>query len=251
MVLVITGMHRSGTSLTASLFQKLGIHIGGELVPPDRHNPKGYFEDIDFLEFQRKVLQECCDRNDPGWHDWGWTVNETLNPQLFDRYETRARELILRRNYMQKNWGWKDPRTTLMLNFWDKLIPDARYLLVFRYPWDVASSIRRLNAPIFTEHPEYILPIWRYYNQHLLNFYQRNPDKCILFCVNQLDRFGDLVNLCRRKFNLPIDDGNVEEIKQTTYDRELFHQLPIAEQKADEKTIAILESLRAKADISP
>ena len=33
-VLIITGIHRSGTSLTASLFQSVGVNIGEKLVGP-------------------------------------------------------------------------------------------------------------------------------------------------------------------------------------------------------------------------
>ncbi len=223
--------------------------MGGNLVPADRHNPRGYFEDVDFLEFQRHVLQECCDPNDPGWHDWGWTVHETLNPQLFDRYRTEAEKLLQKVANSNKPWGWKDPRTTLMLDFWHDLIPHARYLFVFRYPWDVADSIKRLNAPIFTEHPEYILPIWCYYNQKLIDFYQQHPDKCILFCVNHLDRFGELVRLCQTKLNLSLPGlENVDQIMQATYDRDLFHQLTDP-QIRDSKTQLILAQLQGFADI--
>ncbi|PLS69389.1 MAG: sulfotransferase family protein [Cyanobacteria bacterium M5B4] len=247
MVLIITGMHRSGTSLTASLFQQLGVNMGGNLVPADRHNPKGYFEDVDFLEFQRQVLQKCCDPNDPGWHDWGWTVHETLNPQLFERYSNQAEELLQKYKNNKTLWGWKDPRTTLMLDFWHNLIPHARYLFLFRYPWDVADSIKRLNAPIFTDHPEYILPIWRYYNQKLIDFYQQCPDKCILFCVNHLDRFGELIRLCQTKLNLSLPSFKAEII-QATYDRDLFHQLP-PDQTIDDATAHILWQLQEAADI--
>lgn len=249
MAFIITGMHRSGTSLTASLFQELGINIGGELVPADRFNPRGYFEDIDFLEFQRRVLQLCCDPNDPGWHDWGWTVNETLNPELFYQYQTEAEALLSQRISRQNIWGWKDPRTTLMLDFWHQLLPESYYLLVFRYPWDVADSIGRLNAPIFNDHPEYILPIWCYYNQKLLNFYQKYPDQCILFCVNHIDRLESLVELCRHKFKLRIDGKNIAAIKQKIYDRDLFHQLPPGQQIVDDRTMTLLKNLQSHADL--
>jgi hypothetical protein len=65
--LVIVGMHRSGTSLTAALLQAMGVDVGKNLYLADPNNVKGYFEDVEFLEFQRQVLQACCDPNDPGW----------------------------------------------------------------------------------------------------------------------------------------------------------------------------------------
>ena len=46
--LIIAGMHRSGTSLTASLFQSLGVNIGEKLLGPELGNIRGHFEDIAF-----------------------------------------------------------------------------------------------------------------------------------------------------------------------------------------------------------
>ena len=47
--IVITGMHRSGTSLLASLLRILGAPFGERLLPPSRANQPGYFEDVDFI----------------------------------------------------------------------------------------------------------------------------------------------------------------------------------------------------------
>ncbi len=55
-VLIITGMHRSGTSLTAEFLQKISLDLGNNLLKGNYWNPKGYFEDIDFVEFKRTVL---------------------------------------------------------------------------------------------------------------------------------------------------------------------------------------------------
>jgi hypothetical protein len=52
-ILIITGMHRSGTSLTAAFIHKIGLDLGDNLLKYNYWNPKGYFEDIDFVEFQR------------------------------------------------------------------------------------------------------------------------------------------------------------------------------------------------------
>ena len=64
-------MHRSGTSLTASLLSALGVDLGRELLPPDKNNLRGYFEDIDFLDLQREILAQSCLPNDGGQLDWG------------------------------------------------------------------------------------------------------------------------------------------------------------------------------------
>ena len=77
--IIVTGMHRSGTSLMASLLATLSIDIGQQFLPADSNNPLGYFEDVEFLKFQRRVLSECCAKGDGGHPDWGWTETESLD----------------------------------------------------------------------------------------------------------------------------------------------------------------------------
>lgn len=56
-VIIIAGMHRSGTSLTASLLQNLGVNIGKQLVGVDYGNIKGHFENVDFVDFHKSVFK--------------------------------------------------------------------------------------------------------------------------------------------------------------------------------------------------
>jgi hypothetical protein len=222
---IVTGMHRSGTSLTASFIKAIGVDFGDNLLEGDRFNQKGYFEDVDFLEFQRSVLQKSCDLTDPGWHDWGWTQRETLDRRQFKKYELEARSLIENR---PKNgvWGWKDPRTTLMLDFWHQLLPEARYLFVYRQPWDVADSILRLNSAIFSEHPDYALKAWVYYNRDLLQFYQKHRDRCILFNINSvLQQPERLVELLEDKLNFKLERRDRQRIFKQVFHPDLFKQL--------------------------
>ncbi|MBO9998231.1 MAG: glycosyltransferase [Cyanobacteria bacterium SID2] len=219
-VFIVTGMHRSGTSLLASFLQNMGIEFGDRLHPADRFNPKGYYEDIDFLTFQRRVLAASCDRNDRGWRDWGWTEHETLDRSKFADYREAARQLIESRSNCPK-WGWKDPRSSLMLEFWDDLLPNANYIFIYRYPWDVADSIDRLNAPLFKQNPDYGLRIWEYYNRHMLQFYRNRRDRSILLCGNSIVRHPErFVRLIGEKFNLT----NVGDIT-SQFSPELFQSL--------------------------
>ncbi|MDC0834410.1 glycosyltransferase [Geitlerinema sp. CS-897] len=224
--LIVTGMHRSGTSLMASLIQTVGVHIGDELLEADDLNRHGYFEDKEFLEFQRSILQTSCIEGEEGWSDWGWTVSERLDRSQFDRYKKTALNLIESRQRTEKIWGWKDPRTALMLDFWHELIPDAKYLFVYRYPWDVADSIARLNAPVFANKPDWALRIWSYYNRHVLDFYKRHFQQCLLVHTNtaltQPERFGELL---QTKLNLELDSPLTAEKVAEIYDSNLLQTL--------------------------
>ena len=62
-VLLVLGMHRSGTSALAGTFSQLGLRLGDELMPATADaNPKGYFEHVQrsLLEGKRKPCGLRC-----------------------------------------------------------------------------------------------------------------------------------------------------------------------------------------------
>lgn len=226
MPLIVAGMHRSGTSLMTAVVGALGVDLGDRLLDGDIHNAKGYFEDVDFLEFQRRILQERSPANDLGWPDWGWTESEQLNLQNLDAYLPDAKALIASRS-SQGLWGWKDPRTTLLLNFWADLLPNARYLLVYRFPWDVADSVLRVNHPTFVANPDYALRSWYVYNRSLLRFYEKHQDQSLLINVNTfLEQPETGLKLLQSKLNLTIQENHAEpEVLSKIFDPKLFATL--------------------------
>src|SRR5436305_1664761 len=152
---VITGMHRSGTSLVASYLSTLGIQMGDRLIPADRRNPRGYFEDTGFVELHGRILRDAT-VEEPGHRDWGWTESERLDRGVLARYAGEARALAAGRAGGEGVWGWKDPRTTLLLDFWDEILEERPlYLLLYRLPWEVFDSMQRLGADVFLRNPEW------------------------------------------------------------------------------------------------
>ena len=133
-VLILVGMHRSGTSLTANILEKSGLNLGERTLNAAYDNPKGFFEDEDFLRLHIDIL---------GNNKLTHLLEENKNIEVPFYLKQRAIKLIKQRSNL-KYWGWKDPRTTLFLDFWNELIPNAKYLIIFR-PYDdvVESLIRR------------------------------------------------------------------------------------------------------------
>ena len=56
-ILIITGMHRSGTSVVAAALASAGLHVGSRLMPGGRGNPRGHFEDLDFVSLHERILR--------------------------------------------------------------------------------------------------------------------------------------------------------------------------------------------------
>ena len=195
-VIIITGMHRSGTSLTTSLLQSAGVQIGDRLMGQGTGNTQGHFEDLDFVEFHQQVLAS------QGLDIAGWTTeNKIAVPAKYrqtaiDLLETRQAQLL---------WGWKDPRTTLFLDFWSQLLPRAKYVFIYRSPWQVLDSLFRRGDLIFESDPNLALTQWCNYNRAILNFQQRFPSQCLLLEIDAIIQdSSQLTNLVNRQWDLKL-----------------------------------------------
>jgi hypothetical protein len=211
-VVVVAGMHRSGTSLTASVLEQLGVALGDDLLPADRANVRGYFEDRTFLTFQRDLLRHATPRDAKGWRDWGWTESEQLDAQVIAAAASDARHLVEKRAaaFGARSWGWKDPRSTLLLDFWRDLLPDARFLCVYRAPWEVLDSIVRVAEGGFVRNPDWALRAWCFYNRAMLDFVTRVPDRCVTIDVAALTlRPREVVADVAARLGLAADEAAV------------------------------------------
>ena len=195
-VFIIAGMHRSGTSLAASILQSAGVHIGRRLMEATEFNAKGHFENLDFFEFHLDVFRSL------GVNIDGWTLQENL--QIDEPLIDRAKQLI-EQNSLSSIWGWKEPRTTLFLDFWAKLLPEARFLLIYRSPWEVADSLYRRGDEMFQSQPELAIKYWQHYNQKILNFYNREQHRCLLTNLKTIVQYQNAyIDTINHKFNVDL-----------------------------------------------
>jgi glycosyltransferase involved in cell wall biosynthesis/predicted O-methyltransferase YrrM len=199
-ILAITGMHRSGTSLVSNLLQAGGVNVGDKLLPPSESNPRGFFEDIDFYEFHEHLL------NSRGQHYLYVERDFVFEPTQADK--TRARELGQQRSHLAI-WGWKDPRTSLFLDFWAQQFPESRFLFVVRHPLEVLCSLLRRGEFEHLTILDAVLQAWHTYNENIRLFRDRYADRCLIVhvegVIHHIDRFAKLL---RKKFQL---DFNLDE----------------------------------------
>jgi chromosome segregation ATPase len=212
-ILIVVGMHRSGTSLATSLLQGAGLHIGRRLIPPDQGNIKGYFENLDFHGFHQEVLKS------QGVSEDGWTLQEHI--EVDDRFIDRAKQVV-ERSAVSRTWGWKDPRTTLFLDFWAQQLPQGKFLLIYRSPWEVVDSLyRRGTDQVLREQPELAVKMWLHYNRKMLNFYNQATDRCFLVNIDTLlSDFTACVEALNQRFALDLT-----VTAATKYDAGLFTRL--------------------------
>lgn len=143
--IIITGMHRSGTSMVAQLLHKLGVYLGEEdqisNYKPEE-NPDGFWEDPRIFTLNDKLLAKLnssWDSLEKEFFQFDWKIQGGY----IEQYKKNAEEILLTISGGNQNWGFKDPRTMILLPFWKTLCPNAKYILLIRNPLEVAFSLSK------------------------------------------------------------------------------------------------------------
>jgi len=146
-VLLIAGMHRSGTSALTKTLSILGADLPSNLMPPMKNNnEKGFWESRDLEKIHDSILQSAGSM----WDDWS-----EFNPEWFETI-TATKYLKKLLKYLQKDFKKsplfiiKDPRICRFLPLWI----EASYqfnsrpfvLIPFRHPLEVATSLKKRDG---------------------------------------------------------------------------------------------------------
>jgi hypothetical protein len=159
-MIIVTGMHRSGTSFVAQLLHELGMDLGdlAQMYATDEWNAAGYFENLAVMMLNDRIV--LGDR----FYAEAFRANAPQDRPLRSRLLmslARARYLVLRSTagvarraeHRRGELGRlgrrfpgmvvKDPRFSLTIGAWRKYADVQRVLYCYRHPREVAMSIRR------------------------------------------------------------------------------------------------------------
>ncbi len=162
-MIIIFGMHRSGTSALAGMLHSAGISLGEVFMTPLPENPKGFFEDLRIQGVNKKIIKSIGKEwNDvPTIKDLQQVPKQVLQliPQVYDYFRTQF-----------KTWAWKDPRLCLTFPLWAKILPleEVHVLFIVRHPMSVAISLQTRNQMPIEEG----LELWRTYNLRITELLQ-------------------------------------------------------------------------------
>ncbi len=148
-IVLILGMHRSGTSLLANLLSELGFNLGTDLMAPDEWNESGYWESKSILTIHEKILKAL----NLTWDDpslalplpEGWMSRPEIQSLRHELVEIIRKEV----ERTDSIFAVKDPRTAVLLPLWDEILNelgvDPVCLLAIRHPASVAASLKKRN----------------------------------------------------------------------------------------------------------
>lgn len=143
-VLIVIGMHRSGTSATTGAMQCLEVQLGKRLYSGHQDiNAKGYFEHSDIADTNEEILFKLGSSwDDPLIQEDSWWLREDLKP-----YAEKIRTYIRRDFARSRLWAIKDPRVCRLLPFWLNILAEEKispyFLFVVRSPGAVSNSLQK------------------------------------------------------------------------------------------------------------
>lgn len=239
-------MHRSGTSLIANYINKCGISMGDNLIGSAKGNRFGHFEDSDFVLLHDKILQfNRCHMFSP-----------SKEIRLTQELVKDAKMLLNTKKVKYSNWGWKDPRTCLFLNFWNEIEADIKFIFLYRNPYRVIDSLfRRGTDTRIKLMPWLPANAWIKYNKNIIDFITDNKKNYALISI-------DGFNLNYVKGSQFISEFMGIELKKAY--TSIYHPTELSAKKVELKGLKkifskymfgrdlkiIYEALEKKADIS-
>ena len=140
-VILVLGMHRSGTSAVTRCLNLLGAEVGNKLIPPAEDNRSGFWEHADVVAVHEELLKDLG----RAWHDAralpeGWPLSAAAR-----KARVKLARLIADEFDASALCAVKDPRLCRFVPLWREVLLesglDAVALLVVRHPAEVACSL--------------------------------------------------------------------------------------------------------------
>lgn len=197
-------MHRSGTSAIAGSLQAAGLYSGAntDMIPALPENPAGFIELRDVTALNDRLLASL---------GWTWDAPDAAplpDPPALSDLIAAGRALVQARLSASAPWLIKDPRVSLLLPWWRRILLDRFVAVVaVRDPAEVAWSLSVRNGfPL-----ELGLALWAAYNRHLVAGMEglpvvivdyveltRSPERHIADLLSALERTGLVARLDRQ-----------------------------------------------------
>ncbi len=224
---IVTGFHRSGTSMAMQSLNKAGLHIGDSLLDATPSNPDGHFEDVETVELHDKWLEAAGT-------DWCCTEQPLL--VAAEDAKSGIASICERLGAEHAQWGLKDPRAALYLTEWFTHLSNPYAVLVYRHFASCASSLRRRQASmLFTQpssdsrdirfwtDPSLPLKSWLVHNQAILKHLKNHKERCVLVSQESQIAGVNLPSLVESRIpvNLQIESDTGVDGKKTTLEKSI------------------------------
>ena len=219
-VVLVLGMHRSGTSCLAGALQAAGLDAG-EVVESAPFNPKGNRENLRIRALNDAVLEA----SGGSWR------RQPRHLQWQPEHEEERGRIIAEFNARTDHWMFKDPRTVLTLDFWRAADVGVEFVGTFRHPSAVVASLQQRaidsSDPQLDIATDEALHLWLQHNRVIADLRRRGAFPLICFDSppsEYLDSLKDAIGWLQTKIDArpPLQPEEAARI----FDLRLIRQSP-------------------------
>ena len=140
-LVVVLGMHRSGTSSAAGALVRLGAAAPRHLLAPNADNERGFWESPVIVDLNNAILAAAGSN----WKDWRKFDLNNIDALKANAFRARAKEALAEEFGDVGFAVMKDPRMCRLMPFWGPVFADAKWsvraLLPIRSPLEVGRSL--------------------------------------------------------------------------------------------------------------
>ncbi|MBS83152.1 MAG: hypothetical protein CMD65_03355 [Gammaproteobacteria bacterium] len=147
--IIVSGMHRSGTSLVSKILIDLNVYMGSKL---DKNNESIFFQRLN--RWMLSCIGASWD-NPKTFTDLDSVDKNIIINKLNNSLDTLYAKYFyfgLKKSFkgekfsnISYNWGWKDPSNTFTLPIWNRIFDNSKNIYVLRHPLDVSISLINRN----------------------------------------------------------------------------------------------------------
>ena len=175
---------------SAALAQAAGLLLQAGMQAP---NPAGRAEPIDMAHWHQQVTAAAFDDAQAPY--------AIVEPGRL--WEQLAGELVMA-NAKTKVWGWADTLSVWLLDFWAEFEKRQYFVLVCTtLEHTLAQAMTAGTAPGAVQG---LVDSWQSHHQHMLQFYHRHPQRCVLVDADDLAAHPlAFVQRCAKQWKMPLD----------------------------------------------
>ena len=201
-LVLILGMHRSGTSCLTGILKELGLFTGILANNPLAMNDRGSHEAREVFILNEKLLK----LNNGSWFR---PITVQNIPAEITNQANYFKAILRSENFSKQKILIKDPRMLFCHELWEE--PDTYFIGSFRHPSKVVQSLQVRNKKNDQEELNKIdwLEVWYQYNLRLIEKHRRLPFPIVCFDWEESTYIQEISYIAKEYLSLEVDNKNI------------------------------------------
>jgi hypothetical protein len=220
-LIVVLGMHRSGTSAITRGLKVMGVELGDTLMPAiEGINDKGFWEDLDLFTLNNELLSMV----ESDWHYLAPIEPADVEILRKNGSFDKAAALLHRKLDKKTIFGFKDPRVAKLFRFWKEVFIhcqlDTSCVLAVRHPLSIVKSLNKRDG--FDPEKSYFLWLG-----HVIESLAGSTGlRRVLVDYDDLLQSPEVeINRVARELDLEIDEAELQSYRSQFLDKTLRHTI--------------------------